>query len=272
MLTNNGKTALIRYIGKYNSDLVTDLAIGAGAKSESASDSSLDLQFYSVPVETISVDQISKKIYYKSTLPIDLVGKIYEVGAFYKSGLSDNAQFSSVVFNFDQNYESWSTFASGSNSRTGNSMLLAAATSATTVTTLQNFLFNLSTIGYGSLIKMGIYSNANTQSVTLKLGTDSSNYYQKTFSTIVSGYQVLSDTFENFTKVGTPDIESIAYAQLTIVAKSSGSSSVEFDIIVIEDSASFSAGTVLVGRKLLTVPVDKLAGQELEIQYELDIT
>lgn len=275
MITTQGKLIIQRYMAGQVNSIGGTIAVGLGASAEALADRKLTYEFERATVNVTSVDFINQRIIYKTTLPQETVGTIYEIGLY--SGLMSSTPYtSSNLLSFDSLIESWTAGTYGSNNvRYGaDNLRLTAAASATTVTVLDPVAFDLS--GYSTVdqFSMALNADANTASVRVRLrGLDPTSYYEYTNSALATGYNIFTWTKSNMTLTGTTVTwASISSVEIAVTAKAAGTTNVDLDGMRIEDLDTPATDSVLVARKVLVTPQIKTGVSPMDVEYALDIS
>lgn len=271
MITNVGKPEIVRFMAGWSGSIARSIAVGTSSVAASATDESLGFEFARADVALVSADLVGQAIIFKATLSEDVAGQITEVG-LWSQPAPTVASGSRMLFSFDSNTELWSgTFSTNPVRIGGDSLTLAPAASGSLTRELTGFILDLSGYTTKATITTAFNASSNVSSVKLRLGTDSSNYYETTISTPAAGYVVFSTAREAFSVTGTPSWDNIIYAAVVVSATAGGAATVDMDGIRIDDAlADFD--NVLIARQVLGAPITKVAGIPMEIEYTLDIT
>jgi hypothetical protein len=102
----------------------------------------------------------------------------------------------------------------------------------------------------------------------IRLGTDSSNYYEFLISSPATGYNIRNFTKSQATVTGTPTWSNIEYMAVRPSGTAGGSGSVYIDGMKFETDP-LAAGTLLVARKVLGTVFTPDANIPSEIEYPL---
>ena len=90
LITKFGKRYLTQYLAGQSNTNLKDIAIGIGSTAASVNDTQLGFEFYRSPVTMSSIDIQTSSVtgvstygvVYKTTIPVDVVGVINELGLF----------------------------------------------------------------------------------------------------------------------------------------------------------------------------------------------
>lgn len=300
ILTKFGKRYLTQYLAGQSVTSFRDIAIGTGSAAANVNNTQLEFEFYragvtmnSVDIQTSSTTGISTYgVIYKTTVPVDIAGVIYEVGLYPSVSLSDTDYASRSISTFEEN-QSWTdslgAFApttTSSSPRIGNYYLQASALANQSKDYYYNI--NLDVSGYTALDSMTLayyQSDLNLDYVFIRFYDSNNNYYEIRYSGETStqytgsapiGYKIKSLTLNNLYTSGygsgTPDQSSIVKISVGVKAKSSGATSVLFDGLRINDEDSFRTDYGMISRSVLTTPITKSLGKQMVIEYRLGIS
>lgn len=284
MITNEGKLIVKRFLAQYVPAIAQSVAFGVGTAAENAADIALQLQVAQAPINNLSYDFNTNQLVFKATVPDDYIGSIYEVGLYSLPADPNTGNFGSrIIATFDSQTEEWTNAGTGAvstfdstNTRVGfDSLTQTPALSATQTDHYTNISIDLSdNSGADSFTFAFNVTNSNTNAVSFRFLTDSSNYYTFAMGSGVQslGYKFITATKSSATTTGAPSWDNITEIQVITTSKSSGASLVEFDAIRIEDKDSIDIDYILVARKVLASPVTKVDGQAQDIEFALDVT
>jgi hypothetical protein len=139
--------------------------------------------------------------------------------------------------------------------------------------------FNLDISGYSSndSLTLAYYQpDLNLDYVFVRTYDSNDRYYEIRYPSNNSiGYKINSLTLNNLYTSGygngTPDNESIVKISVGVKAKSSGSTNVLFDGLRINDEDAFRSDYGLISRSVLSTPIVKTLGKQMDIEYRLGI-
>jgi hypothetical protein len=292
LLTKFGKRYLTQYLAGQSNTNLKDIALGVGSTTATVNDTQLGFEFYKSPVSMSSIDiQTSSTtgittygVVYKTTVPVDVAGIINEVGLFPSVSLSSTDYASNSISTFEDN-QSWKDSAGVFAPTTinpfpkiGTSYLSIGAASSQSKEYFYNF--NLDVSGYSALdsLTLAYYQgDTNLDYVFVKMYDSNNNYYEIRYPGDLSvGYKVKSLTLNNLYSsgfgLGTPDQTSIVKISCGVKAKSSGSTTVLFDGMRINDEDSFRTDYGMISRSVLANPITKSLGKQMIIEYRIGLT
>ncbi len=275
LLTNKGIQQILRVMTSQVGRIGEAIAVGVGTTAANVNNDSLEFETSRSRISIMSPDFVTKELVFKTTLPSEFIGVIYEAGLFSLQNNANSGNYESrVLVSFDSDAEAWPANAEWqtANARIGsNSLRISPSTSATENLTLENMYLDL--LGYGDTdeFKLAYWvSSANCSNIKLKLMTSVSDYYTLTISTPSSGYHVNTFNKGDFTITGSPTWSNITSVDVAATATSGGAVNVDFDGLRIEDSDSFNPDYFLVSRAVLSSPLVKDNSAPMDIEYRLD--
>lgn len=282
MITSEGKNHIRRYLAGYVPVMVQSVAFGIGNRAESLSDTALHLETAQSQINLTTYDFATNKLVYKSPIPDEYEGMIYEVGLYSMASDPNSTEFSSRnLTTFDSATEEWvnavdDTFAVfvSTNTRVGADSLSATPALSTTYTAaLRNLELDLS--GYSASDGLSFaynVGNANTSNIRIRFLTDTSNYYEFSLGAQTAGYKITQVLKGSAVVTGVPSWENITQIHILTTSGAAGASAVSFDAIRIEDKDTINLDYILVARKVLSAPVTKIDGMAQDIEFSLDVT
>ncbi len=258
MITTAGKSHILRRNAGIVNTIADTIALGVSSTSESLTDTKLAQEFLRLPVNSVYPDVDNGTVIFKTTVPAEISGKIYEVGLIASSAVDIENAYDKLITSFTPT-DSWSTgtFVS-SGSRAGGTMLRLTSNSSTIVN------YDLSYYVNEDLFNLAVSSSGST-TVVLRLGNNSSNYFEKSMS-LSSGYQFVTANKGSFSVTGNPSWNSIQYFAINV-----NGATVDFDSLRVQKKNIVDPTYVLVSRKVMSSPWDKVAGSERELEYSLKI-
>lgn len=296
MITKFGKRFLTNYMAGNVSFSEKELALGIGntAANVDGNDTRLQFEFYRVPVKFSSIDisEVSGAFVYKAvfvaTIPQDVAGVISEIGLYPSSRTSINNFDSKFISSFENNIL-WSDSV-GSNpsiqlnsstflSKIGENMVLIQSPSST-AKEYKSATGTINLSGYSVNDSLSIaYKKAddNVAKIRIKFYSSSTDYCYVDFtpaamSTTPDKIQSvnLSTLFSN-TSATPPDFTNITSIGVEVTANSSGTTSVYFDGIRINDEDTFDPTYGMISRSVLTGGdiITKTSGRQVDIEYKI---
>jgi hypothetical protein len=296
MITKFGKRFLTNYLAGNVSFSEKELALGIGNTTPNVdgNDTRLQFEFYRVPVKISSIDisEVDGSFVYKAvfvaTIPQDVSGVISEVGLFPSSRTSINNFDSKFISSFENNVL-WED-SSGSNpsielnsptflSKIGENMVLIQSPSST-AKEYKTATGTINLSGYSVNDSLSIAykkSDANLSKIRVKLYSSGTEYCYVDFTPESgTGDRIqsvsLSTLFSN-TSTTPPDFTNITNLGIEVTANSSGTTSVYFDGIRINDEDTFDPTYGMISRSVLTGGniITKTSGRQVDIEYKLQL-
>ena len=292
LITKFGKRYLTQYLAGQSNTNLKDVAIGIGSTAASVNDTQLGFEFYRSPVTMSSIDIQTNSttgissygVVHKTTIPVDVVGVISEIGVFPTVSLSSTDYASNSISTFEDN-QSWAdsngAFPSVLTTPTpkiGSYYLSMNAPSSGTKQYFNNFNIDIS--GYSALDSLTIayrQVDFNLDYVFVRMYDSNNNYYEIRYAGDVatSGDKIKSLTLNNLYSSGygsgAPDQTSIVKIGVGVKAKSSGATAVLFDGLRINDEDAFRTDYGLISRSVLSTPIVKTLGKQMVIEYRIGL-
>jgi hypothetical protein len=280
LLTKFGKRFLTSYLAGAVSFNNKDIAIGIGNTAATVNDTQLSFEFYrsavnlgSIDIQTNALTGVSTyAVVYKTTVPTDIVGTINEVGLF-PTETQGNSDFSSRFISGAP-----ATTVSSPSPRIGNTWFsLSAAQSGTKQ---YNLSTNFNLLGYSqndSLTLAFKQQDTNLDYVYVRFYSSLSDYYEIRYAgdSLLLNKIIplpLSSLYSSGFNLGTPDQESIIKISVGAKAKSSGATTVLLDGLRINDEDSFNTYSSIISRSVLTNPIVKAYGREIDVEYRIGLS
>jgi hypothetical protein len=300
MITRFGKRFLTNYLAG-NADFgQKELAFGIGSTAASEDNTRLNFEFYRVPVTIGSIDITNTgteqspvyvyKAVYQATIPQDVAGVVSEVALYPASRTSRNNFDNNFLTQFDNNLL-WTDSNNGNPqlqlntsqlvSKIGENMVYVQ-TAASTVKEYTTPLGSLDLSGYSVNDSIAIaYKKAdnNVSNIRLKFYSSTTQYCFVDFTPEAMGStpdKIQSTTLNNLfsnTSATPPDFKNIIKLGVEVTANSSGTTTVYFDGIRINDEDTFDANYGMISRSVLTGGniVTKTSGRQVDIEYKLQL-
>jgi len=303
LLTKFGKRFLTQYLAGQSNTNSKDIAIGigggsaaadiaAGRTAASVNDTQLRFEFYRSPVSLNSIDIQTSPVtgvstygvIHKTTIPVDVVGVVNEIGIFPGVSLSSSDYASNSISTFEDN-QSWKDSSGASPSvlttptpKIGTYYLSVNASASGLKEYLNNFNIDIS--GYSALDSLTLayrQVDLNLDYVFIRMYDSNNNYYEIRYAgdAATTGDKIKSLTLNNLYSsgygVGLPDQTSIVKIGVGVKAKSSGATAVLFDGLRINDEDAFRTDYGLISRSVLTTPIVKTLGKQMVIEYRIGL-
>lgn len=285
VITKYGKRFLTSFLAGRDSFSSKSMAFGIGSTAALDTDTRLGFEFYRTPVlfgstdiQTVN-DTTTYSVVYKSTIPQDVAGYITEVGLYpeYKESLSSyDGKF---IADFDNQLDWTNTpLITTTNARVGQ-YLLNMSSDATSAKEYKTNVQAIDLSGYSvnDTLKLAYVKNdANLQNIIIKFYSSALDYYSVTITPESGiGYKMSSDiTLNNlFSNASTLNVDpsNINQIGITITPTSGQSTSVGLDALRINDEDTFDPNFGLISRSVLSTPLVKLAGRQVDVEYRLDL-
>ena len=292
LITKFGKRYLTQYLAGQSNTNLKDVAIGIGSTAASVNDTQLGFEFYRSPVTMSSIDiqtnsttgVSSYGVVHKTTIPVDVVGVISEIGIFPTVSLSSTDYASNSISTFEDN-QSWADSGGAFPSvlttptpKIGTYYLSMGAAASGTKQYFNNFNIDIS--GYSALDSLTIayrQVDLNLDYVFVRMYDSNNSYYEIRYAGDVStGDKIKSLTLNNLYSSGygsgAPDQTSIVKIGVGVKAKSSGATAVLFDGLRINDEDAFRTDYGLISRSVLSTPIVKTLGKQMVIEYRIGLS
>jgi hypothetical protein len=291
MITKFGKRFITSYLANGLNFNKKDLAIGIGSTSVTDNDTDLDFEFYrsgvflgSTDIQTDpSTGETTYAVVYKTTLPTDVEGVISEIGIFPTTTLSSTDYSSRYISSFEDatlwkdSSGNQPTLVKTPTPKIGSSYFSVTASANQRNYYQLNTSFDMS--GYGSNDTISIafrQTDLNLDYVYVRFYSSSTAYKEIRFAGTTSiGNKILeasvSDIFNStYTSTDIVDFSSITIIEVGIKAKTLGST-VLLDGLKINDDNSYNSQYGLISRSVLTTPIVKRLGVEMDIEYKINL-
>lgn len=274
MITQQGKQHLKRYFSGGVGSIARTISVGVGDRLPTEADTGMHFETVRADIDMSTYDYVEDRLIFKASLPSDYAGEIREIAIWSMPSDNRAGNFSSMnIVSFDSTTEPWTNpLYSSDNTRIGtDSLRLVAGPLTTQSATLDEVALNLS--GYSNLdtFSIAFFASADTESVRFIFHTDFSNFYQFTVTPAV-GYNIISVPKGDAVTNGTPNWETITSVEVSITAAGTGTSTVDFDGIRIEDVDALNPDYVMIARTVLETPVVKEAEKAQDIEFALTMT
>lgn len=290
VITKFGKRFLTNFIAGNVPSLSKDLAFGIDATAATENDTRLGFEFYRLPILFGSTDiqttagTTSYSVVYKTTVPQDVVGNIYEVGLYPSTRSSVNNFDSKFITDFDS-ITDWEDSSNNnpllttSNYRIGGN-LLRMYTNASTSKEYKATIPKLDLSGYSTAdtLKIAYYrEDANLSTIKVRLYSEDTKYYEVTITPSAgTGYKISSDILLSTVFAGAtspaPDNTNINQVGIIVTAGAGGNAYVGLDGLRINDEDTFDPIFGLISRSVLGSPITKVAGRQVDVEYRLDLS
>lgn len=289
MITLFGKRFLTNFIAGNISSPSKDMVFGIDSTAASQTDTRLGFEFYRTPVEFGGTDIYSDLngiryfVIYKAILPVDISGKIKEVGIFPSRKLSLINFDSKFISDFSDPFD-W-TDSDGFNPATsttgasiGDSVLdMQSGVGVEKLYTSTIPETDFSGYSVNDSVKLSYYKNDNNlEKIKIRFYSSEDAYYEiEILDNSGVGAKLSSDVLVSTLLAGAnsnnPDLSKINKIGIVIVPKTNLQSVVGLDGLRINDEDSFDPTYGLISRKVLSSPLTKVAGRTVDVEYRMEI-
>jgi len=285
VITKYGKRFLTSFLAGRDSFTSKSMSFGIDSTSAQDTDTRMGFEFYRTPVlfgstdiQTVN-DTTTYAVVYKATIPQDVAGYITEVGIYPEFKDSLTSYDSKFIADFDNQLDWTNTpLITSTNARVGQ-YLLTMSSNGTSAKEYKSNIQAIDLSGYSvnDTLKLAYVKNdANLQNIIIKFYSSALDYYSVTITPDAgTGYKLSSDIkLDNlFSNASTLNVDpsNINQIGVTITPTSGQSTSVGLDALRINDEDTFNPNFGLISRSVLTTPLVKLAGRQVDVEYRLDL-
>ena len=287
VITKFGKRFLTNVIaGNVPNDL-KDIAIGIDSTTATVDDTRLGFEFYRLPVTLNSTDiqtttGTTYSVVYKTTIPQDIAGTISEIG-LYPQTRSSVVNFDSKFISDFNNYLNWISY-SGYNpiidtthQKIGSNILKMNSNGTSSEEFYTSVNLDLSGYSLNDTIRLAYYKyDNNLSNIGIEFYHTNNDYYLATITPPSGTGYFISDeiTIGSLLQdsVGQADASQISKVGIIVTPTSGQSSSIGVDGLRINDEDTFDPIFGLISRSVLSEPVIKLAGRQVDVEYKLDLS
>lgn len=287
VITKFGKRFFTNVIaGNIPNDL-KDIAIGIDSTTATQNDTRLGFEFYRLPVTLSSTDiqtttGTTYSVVYKTTIPQDIAGTIAEVG-LYPQTRSSVVNFDSKFISDFNNYLNWTSYTGynpiidTTNQKIGSNILKMNSNGTSSDEFYTYLTLDLSGYSLNDTIRLAYYKyDDHLDNIGIEFYHTENSYYLATITPPVgTGYFISDDiTIGSILEgsVGQADASQISKIGIVINPKAGQSSSIAVDGLRINDEDTFDPIFGLISRSVLSSPIVKLAGRQVDIEYKLDLS
>jgi len=282
MMTSEGIRHVKRYMAGWVPSIAQSMAFGVGQTTATTDDTQLQFEIGRADVELTTYDFEQDKLVFKTTLPENFEGTIYEVALYSAASNSFAGEYGSrLLFSFDSETEEWLQGANpadylDTNTRIGvDSLRVTAAANGSVTVSTGDTVIDLGGYSAADQFSFAFYNeNTNLSSLRFRFKTDASNYYDVTVpsASIVQGFNIVKINKGNAVATGSPNWAMITGLDVTANAKATGTFYVNLEGIRIEDTDTASPDYVLISRVVLPVPFEKRSGRMQEVEFPLGVS
>ncbi len=285
VITKFGKRFLTDFLAGRAAFDSKSMAFGIDSVAATDTDTRLGFEFYRSPVSFGSTDiQTSNgtstyAVIYKATIPQDVAGTITEVGLYPQYKQSLTSFDSKFLSNFDNQLDWTNTpVILESNAKVGQYVLNMSSNGTASKEYKSSIqVIDLSGYSVNDTIRLAYYKNdANLSNIKIRLYSSDLDYYEVTVTpTPGSGYEISEDIKLNnlFLNASTLNVDSGNINKIGIVVTpiTGESTSVSMDGLRINDEDTFDPNFGLISRSILSTPLVKLSGRQVDVEYRLDL-
>jgi len=292
LLTKYGKRFITSYLAGAISFDNKDIAIGISDVAATVNDSRLGFEFYRSSVNLGSIDiqtdagtgNSTYAVVYKTTIPSDVVGTVYEIGLF-PTLTEGNSDYSGRFISTFENNLNWlddsgvsATTVTTPAPKIGNTWFSLSASSNSTNKYSLATVFDISGYNQNDSFTLAFkQQDTNLDYVFVRLYSSLTDYYEIRFvgdssTTNKINSLALSNLYSSGYGSGTPDPTSIIKVSIGAKAKNTGATTVLLDGLRINDEDTFNTYSSLISRSVLTTPIVKTYGREIDVEYRIGLT
>lgn len=292
MITKFGKRFITSYMANGLNFNQKDIAIGIGNAEATVNDTDMQFEFYRSGVFLGSSDiqtntatgNTTYAIVYKTTLPADVEGVISEIGIFPTAALQNTDYSSQYISSFENSYAWKDSEGEQPESvitptpKIGSSYFKVTAPSNSSKSYSLDTVFDISGYGVDDSLTIAFYqSDLNLDYVFVKFYSSPTEYKEIRFpASSQAGSKImnakLSSLFNStFSSTGATDFSKITQIEVGAKAKSSGACTILLDGLRINDDDRYNPQYGLISRSVLTNPIVKKLGVEMDLEYKIDL-
>jgi hypothetical protein len=292
MITKFGKRFITSYLASGLNFNQKDIAIGIGSQAPTVNDSDMQFEFYrsgvflgSSDIQTNTASGVTTySVVYKTTLPTDVEGIISEIGIF-PSGFLQNTDYSSKYISSFENTTDWKDSdgaqpisVSTPTPKIGSSYFSITAASNQSKSYSLDTVFDLAGYGVEDSISLAFYqSDLNLDYIYVRFYSSPTSYKEIRFLATTSiGHKILSLKLSSlfnstFSSAGATDFSKITIIEIGAKAKVSGATNVLLDGLRLNDEDRYNSQYGLISRSILSTPIVKPLGIEMDIEYKVNL-
>lgn len=285
VITKYGKRFLTNFLAGRDSFSSKSMAFGIDSTAAVDTNTRLGFEFYRTPVLFGSTDiqtlnnTTTYSIVYKATIPQDVAGYITETGLYPEHKASASSYDGKFIADFDSQLDWTNTpLITTTNARIGQ-YLLNMSSNGTSAKEYKTNIQAIDLSGYSvnDTLKLAYVKNdVNLQNIIIKFYSSSLDYYSVTITPDSgTGYKISSDILLDnlFLNASTLNVDpsNINQIGVTITPTSGQSTLVGLDGLRINDEDTFDPNFGLISRSVLSTPLVKLAGRQVDVEYRLDL-
>lgn len=289
VITQFGKRFITNFIAGNIANAGKDIAVGIDSTAATNLDTRLGFEFYRVPVLLSSTDiqtvdgTTTYSVVYKTTLPQDVSGIISEVGIYPSTRISLNNYDSKFITDFDNilDWVSYSGFnptsSTAGESKIGDNVLVMDSNGTSLEEYNSYITLDLSGYSLNDSIRVAYYKyDDNLDTLGLEFYHTAVDYYSVDFTPPAGTGYFISDPITLGTlfasSTNQADASQISKLGVVVTPKAGLETSIGLDAIRINDEDTFDPIFGLISRSILSTPLNKKAGRQVDIEYKLDLS
>lgn len=270
MITNLGKTIIKRFYSRQVAEIANYMAIGVGSTAATINDTQLNYEVVRYPLISINPDMAGDRIVFRSSIPAAIMTQAYEVGLYSVSGGAPDKSRTINIFRTELPWTNSSYVVT--NARVSPKTLkIDYVANGTTNSEVYGVSEDFSTFSDVDTLAFAFYVGSNLSSLRVRMGSDSTNYFEFAITSPVAGYNINRFVKSAATVTGSPSWANIKYIAIRPSASAAGTGSVFFDSIRMEDN-TVSNQNVLVARSVLSTPYTVDPNVPNDVEYSLAIS
>lgn len=270
MIVANGKQQIKRFLARQATEIASFISVGTGTKAVTVNDTALAFEVARIPVLSVSADPNSDKIVFRGSLPPGNINTVYEVG-LWSATPNDTSRTLKIVGSSSTLIWTNSTLTNSNVRASLNDVKIDYVANGTTNAELAGIYEDLSMFRDTDSFVAAYYAGSNLSSVRVRMGTDSSNYFEFLLpAPVASSYNIARVLKSAATKTGSPSWSSINYIAVRPSATAGGPGSIYLDGLRFEVN-SFDNSNILVARSVLGTPVAMDVDVDNDIEYSLTV-
>lgn len=291
MITKFGKRFITSYMSNGLNFSNKDIAIGIGNSAPSANNTDLDFEFYRSGVFLGSTDiqtntatgETTYSVVYKTTLPTDAEGVITEIGLF-PSLVNQSTDYSSRYISSFENVSLWKDESgdqpesvSSDYPKIGSSYFKVLAEPGERKYYQLDTLFDLSGYGVDDSISIAFKQmDLNLEYVYVRFYSSELAYKEIRFlDNAEIGNKILKLQISDLLNSEYSSVDEVNFSSITVIEvgiKSDGGESIVLlDGLRLNDDDSYNPSYGLISRSVLSEPIIKVLGVEMDIEYKINL-
>lgn len=271
-ITEAGRVAIGKFLSGERTSWSDSIAIGAGDNAPSASNTSLDLEFFREEVDLTRYSESDDRIILRTIIPTNVAGKVYELGVYSSITAETSAFRGPSITNFDTTQESWE----GGQDEVALARVGLQARKVTLSGSPVSFTSEVSgdvrSFTDDTVFRLGYLAASGVSNITIRFKSSDTDYRQYSFSPTGNNvYRVESWRLQNLQVIGNPSWSE--FYEIEVIC--SGTGQVVLDAITSVEERAGDELNVLVSRALVDINgqnfILKKPLQELQIEYVVEL-